>query len=43
MFLYVCRSIDDFVRAFPDMSPARVPNGIKRSFGQMTVSVSLHA
>lgn len=39
MLLCVCRSMDNFVQAYRDMSPARVAmaNGIKRSFNQMAV------
>lgn len=39
MFMFKCRSIDNFVQAYRDMSPARVAmaNSIKRSFTQMAV------
>lgn len=37
--MFLCRSIDNFVQAYRDMSPARVAmtNTIKRSFTQMAV------
>lgn len=37
--MFGCRSIDNFVQAYRDMSPARaaMANSIKRSFTQMAV------